>query len=155
MMSSSDLFLPDGKSLHKVVVGQSGSGKSVFLEEVAKDYIKINKDPNWRLIYFSPKNEGFVDLLPKDRRKRPIGLVGSVDDMIKSLQKNFVTVFYPDSYGLDDQMNDTIDALFDFKEANPDFKATLVIDDSQVFLSARRESSEAQRRLALLGRSRS
>ena len=154
MISSADLFLPDGKSLHKVVVGQSGSGKSVFLEEVAKDYLKINKDPNWRLIYFSPKNEGFVDLLKKDRKKRPIGLVTDLDGMLKSIRSNFLTVFYPDSFGLEDQMNDTIDALFDFKEANPDFKATLVIDDAQVFLSARRESSESQRRLALLGRSR-
>jgi hypothetical protein len=153
-MNSEDLFLPDGKSLHKVVVGQSGSGKSVFLEVVAKDYLKVNKDPSWRLIYFSPKNEGFIDLLPKDKKKRPVGLVGSVDDMLKNMQKNFLTVFYPDSVGLDETMDDTINALFDFKDANPDFKATLVIDDAQVFLSARRESSEAQRRLALLGRSR-
>ena len=146
-MNSKSLFLPDGKSLHKVVVGQAGSGKSVFLEEVAKDYLKVNKDPNWRLIYFSPKNEGFVDLLPKDKKKRPIGLVGNVDDMLKNMQKQFLTVFYPDSIGLDETIDSTIDALFDFK-------ATLVIDDAQVFLSARRESSEAQRRLALLGRSR-
>lgn len=153
-MNSKDLFLPDGKSLHKVVVGQSGSGKSVFLEIVAKDYLKANKDGSWRLIYFSPKNEGFIDLLPKDKKKRPIGLVGNVDDMLKNMQKQFLTVFYPDSIGLDETMDSTIDALFDFKDANPDFKATLIIDDAQVFLSARRESSESQRRLALLGRSR-
>jgi len=154
-MNSEDLFLPNGKSLHKVVVGQSGSGKSVFLEKVAADYLKINKDPSWRLIYFSPKNEGFIDLLPTDKKKRPIGLVSTVDDMMKNMQKQFLTVFYPDSSGLDETMDLTIDSLFDFKEANPDFKATLIIDDAQVFLSARRESSEAQRRMALLGRSRS
>ena len=153
-MNSQDLFLPDGKSLHKVVVGQSGSGKSVFLELVAKDYLKANKDPSWRIIYFSPKNEGFVDLLPKTKKGKPIGLVGDVDSMIENMKKNYLTVFYPDSSGLDETMDDTIEALFDFKDANPDFKATLVIDDAQVFLSARRESSESQRRLALLGRSR-
>ncbi len=35
-MNLSDLFMPTGKSLHKVVVGQSGSGKSFFLERGAK-----------------------------------------------------------------------------------------------------------------------
>ena len=37
-----------------------------------------------RLVYFSPKQEGFIDLLPKDKKKRPIGLVGSVDGMLKN-----------------------------------------------------------------------
>jgi len=154
-MNSRELFYPDGKSLHKVVVGQSGSGKSYFLEAVAGDFLKENKDPNWRLIYFSPKNEGFIELLPKKKKSEEvIGLVNSVEGMMESMRENFLTVFYPDTFGLDETMDETINALFDFKEVNPDFKATLVIDDAQVFLSARKESSESQRRLALLGRSR-
>jgi type IV secretory pathway VirB4 component len=71
---NNDLYFPTGKSLHKVVVGQSGSGKSVFLEQTAKVFLKQNKNPDFRLIYFSPK-QGFVDLLPKDKKKRPIGIV--------------------------------------------------------------------------------
>lgn len=148
------LFYPDGKSLHKVVVGQSGSGKSVFLEQSARSFLKQNKSDTFRMIYFSPKQEGFIDLLKKDKKKNPIGLVGEVEGMLKSLEKNRLTVFYPDPYELENTMDETIDALFDFKEANPNFKATIIIDDSQVFLSARRQASEAFRRIALLGRSR-
>ncbi len=151
---NNDLFMPTGKSLHKVVVGQSGSGKSVFLEESAKAFLKNNSSETMRLVYFSPKQEGFISLLPKDKKKRPIGLVGSVDGMLKNLEKNVLTVFYPDSYELESTMDETLDALFDFKDANPTFKCTIVIDDSQVFLSSRKQASESFRRIALLGRSR-
>lgn len=154
-MKLSDLFIPTGKSLHKVVVGQSGSGKSFFLEAGAKAQLKQNDDPNFRMIYFSPKQEGFIDLLPKDRKKRPMGLVGSVDDMLKNMEKQTLTVFYPDSSGLEETMEDTINSLFDMKDANPQMKCTLIIDDAQVFLSSRKQASDAFRRLALLGRSRS
>ena len=100
-----NLFMPSGKSLHKVVVGQSGSGKSVFLEESARAFLKTNKSETFRMVYFSPKQEGFIDLLKKDKKKNPI-------------------------------------------------KCTIIIDDSQVFLSSRKQASEAFRRIALLGRSR-
>ena len=153
-MNVKDLYLPDGKSLHKVVVGQSGSGKSVFLEHGAKAFLKQNTDPNFRMVYFSPKNEGFTDLLKKDRRKRIQGLVYDVPSMLKSMEKNVLTVFYPDSAELELTMDETIDALFDLRDANEDLKTTLVIDDAQVFLSSRKRASDAQNRLALLGRSR-
>ena len=149
-----DLFLPDGKSLHKVVVGQSGSGKSFFLEASANAYLKQNKDPNFRMIYFSPKNEGFIDLLKLDRRKRPIGLTYHVDGMLKSMETNVLTVFYPEASDLEYTMDDAINAIFDMKDANPDLKTTIIIDDAQVFLSSRKRASDAQNRLALLGRSR-
>lgn len=153
-MNVNDLFLPDGKSLHKVVVGQSGSGKSVFLEHGARAFLKQNKDPNFRMIYFSPKNEGFVDLLPTNRRKRPVGLVFDEEAMLSNMEKNVLTVFYPDAVDLELTMDETINALFDMRDANPDLKTTIIIDDAQVFLSSRKRASDAQNRLALLGRSR-
>lgn len=153
-MNADELLMPTGKSLHKVVVGQSGSGKSFFLETVSESFLKSTRDPNFRMVYFSPKNEGFVDLLPKDRKKRPIGLVYDVEGMVKNMEKNRLTVFYPDAVGLDEMMDETIDALFDMKDVNPEMKCTLVIDDAQVFLSSRKQASDSQRRLALLGRSR-
>tara|TARA_R100000353_G_scaffold175851_2_gene147419 strand:+ start:2780 stop:3484 length:705 start_codon:yes stop_codon:yes gene_type:complete len=154
-MNLSDLFMPTGKTLHKVVVGQSGSGKSFFLEKGAKATLKQNENPNFRLVYFSPKQEGFIDLLPRDRKKRPIGLVGSVDEMLKNMEKNTLTVFYPDPSDLEETMEDTINSLFDMKDANPEMSCTLIIDDAQVFLSSRKQASDGFRRLALLGRSRS
>ena len=154
-MNLDNLFAPTGKSLHKVVVGQSGSGKSYFLEAGAKAHLKQNGDPNFRMIYFSPKQEGFIDLLPKDKKKRPIGLVSDVPSMLKNMEKQTLTVFYPDSEGLEDTMDETIESLFEMKDINPDMKTTLIIDDAQVFLSSRKAASESFRRLALLGRSRS
>tara|TARA_R110002020_G_scaffold239166_1_gene451723 strand:+ start:2193 stop:2888 length:696 start_codon:yes stop_codon:yes gene_type:complete len=153
-MNLESLFIPNGKSLHKLVVGQSGSGKSFFLEKGAKMQLKQNKNSNFRMIYFSPKQEGFIDLLPKDKKKRPIGLVGDVDSMLQNMEKQTLTVFYPDPMNLEETMDETIDALFDMKDANPNMKCTIVIDDAQVFLSSRKNASDAHRRLALLGRSR-
>ena len=153
-MKLNDLFIPTGKSLHKIVVGQSGSGKSFFIEAGAKAAIKQNDDPNYRMIYFSPKQEGFIDLLPKDKKNRPVGLVFDVDSMLKNMEKQTLTVFYPDPEGLEETMDETINSLFDMKDVNPDMKCTLIIDDSQIFLSSRKQSSESFRRIALLGRSR-
>lgn len=153
-MNINELFIPSGKSLHKVVVGQSGSGKSFFLEAGAKAQLKQNDDANFRMIYFSPKNEGFVDLLPKDKKKRPVGLVSDVEGMLKTMERQTLTVFYPDPSGLEETMEETINSIFDMKEINPEMKCTLIIDDAQVFLSSRKQASEGFRRLALLGRSR-
>ena len=149
-----NLFMPTGMSLHKVVVGQSGSGKSFFLEKGAEAFLKSNRDPNFRMVYFSPKNEGFVDLLPLDRRKRPVGIVRTPEAMLKNMETNVLTVFYPEAVELEYTMDDTINAIFDMKDANPELKTTLIIDDAQVFLSSRKRASDAQNRLALLGRSR-
>lgn len=149
-----DLFFPTGKSLHKIVVGQSGSGKSFFLEAAAKDFLRSNKSEAFRMVYFSPKQEGFIDLLPKDKKKKPIGIVSDVDSMLINMEKQTLTVFYPDPLDLENTMDEAINGLFDMKEANPSMKCTLIIDDAQVFLSSRKQASEAQRRLALLGRSR-
>ena len=143
------LYGADGFQLHRVVAGQSGSGKTYFVENTAKAYLKTNNDPSYRMVYFSPKNEGFTDLLGK--KQKP---VHNVDDMVKQLVDNKVVVFYPDSTGLSDTMDDTIEALFDIKDNNEDFKVCLIIDDCQVFLSSRRAASDAFNRMALLGRSR-
>lgn len=153
-MNVEALFLPDGRSLHKVVVGQSGSGKSFFLEAGAAAFLKQNTDPMYRMVYFSPKNEGFIDLLKLDRRKRPVGLVYDVEGMLKSMETNVLTVFYPEAVNLEDTMDDAIDAIFDMRDANESLKTTIIIDDAQVFLSSRKRASDSQNRLALLGRSR-
>ncbi len=144
-----DLFYPSGTSLHKMVVGQSGSGKSYFIEETAKAFMRQNNDPNFRLIYFSPKNEGFSDLL--DKKQKPCSCE---EGMKKQISDNRVIVIYPEITGLEDTMDDVINALFDIKDENPDFKATIIIDDAQVFLSSRKAASDAFNRIALLGRSR-
>jgi len=144
------LYEPTNNTLHKQVIGTSGSGKTVFLEKTAESYLRTNKNDSYRLIYFSPKHENFLNLLPKGQKP-----VSSVEDLIKSMSQNTLTVFYPPVDGLDEIMDDTINSLFDMKDANPNLSATLIIDDAQTFLSARKEASVAFRRIALLGRSKS
>tara|TARA_Y100000034_G_C6847849_1_gene384273 strand:- start:280 stop:966 length:687 start_codon:yes stop_codon:yes gene_type:complete len=144
------LYQPTSSTLHKQVIGTSGSGKSIFLEKTAESFLKSNNNKSFRLIYFSPKHEGFLDLLPKGQKP-----VSSVDEMIKSMSENTLTVFYPPVHDLDDVMDNTLDALFDMKDANDNLSATIIIDDAQTFLSSRKEASTAFRRIALLGRSKS
>jgi hypothetical protein len=144
-----DLYYPSGTSLHHIVSGQSGSGKSFFLEATSKEFLRQNQDPNYRMVYFSPKNENYTNLLGK--KQKP---VGSVDDMVKSMNENILTVFYPQIEGLEDTMDDVINSLFDMRDMNPDLRQTLIIDDAQVFLKSTKTASDAHRRLALLGRSR-
>jgi hypothetical protein len=145
------MYLPDGTStLHKIVVGQSGSGKSYYLEATSKAFLKRNRNPNFRMLYFSPKNEGYLDLLGK--KQKP---VSTIDGMLKSMNEEYLTVFYPPAEGLESLMDEVIDSLFSLRDSNDDLKITVIIDDAQVFLSSRKPASDSQRRLALLGRSRS
>ena len=53
------LYDPDGSNLNTMIWGQAGSGKTVFIEQTIKEFLVANKDPMLRIIYISPKNEGF------------------------------------------------------------------------------------------------
>lgn len=144
-----ELYLPSGKSLHTLISGQSGSGKSHFMEVTASEFLKKNRDPNIRLIYYSPKQDGFTDLLTKKQKT-----VSNVAGMLKSMETNYLTVFFPDSDVLEELLDEAINTIFELKVDNPDLKVTIIIDDAQVFLTSRKEASKAHRRLGLLGRSR-
>lgn len=139
----------DGNALNVMVWGQAGSGKSYFMEQTAKAYLKSNKDPMYRILYIAPKQEGFESLLGK--KQKP---VNNLEDMIKSMSENRVTLFYPEMEDLDLQVDDAINTCFDLRKQNPDLKTVVIIDDAQVFLSSRKAASEAHKRLALTGRSR-
>lgn len=148
-MMLQDLYEVDGKRLNVMVWGQAGSGKSYFLEQTASAYLRGNKDPYYRILYIAPKGEGFESLL--DKKQKP---VTTYDDMEKSLINNRVTVYYPPMEGLDENVDDALNLLFDLRENNPDLKTVVIIDDAQVFLSSRKAASNAHKRVALTGRSR-
>ena len=138
------LYQPDGKRLSTMVVGRPGSGKSYFLKNTLEEFVKTNDNPDWRLVYVCPKWE--MSLCGE----KPI----SVDDLEKHLTKNQSAVVYPAINWIDEEVDYVIDLLFAIKESNPDFSATLVIDDAQTFLSSRKAASTQFRRLALTGRSK-
>jgi len=144
-----ELYEVDKAKLNVMVWGQAGSGKSYFLEHTANAYLKQNNDPYYRMVAIAPKGEGYESLM--DKKQKP---ARTMDEFQKSVQKNRVTVFYPTMTGLDEQVDDAINNLFDLRDQNPDLKVVLIIDDAQVFLSSRKAASDAHKRLALTGRSR-
>lgn len=138
------LYEPDGKNLATMVWGQAGSGKSFFIESTVKDFLRTNKSKDLRIVYISPKNEGFEKLKP----------VYNVNDVFKRMKKSRFVAWWPHMEDLNEQVDEVINGIFDVKASNPKFKCCIIIDDAQVFLSSRKASSDAQKRLALTGRSK-
>ena len=139
------LYLPDGSNLNTMIWGQAGSGKTVFLEETMKRFLKQNKDPDLRIFYISPKNEGF------EWSKQ---IHYSLDKALDGMKKNRLVAFYPSMDYLEEDVDDAINSIFDLQASNSNSKFVIIIDDSQIFLSARKSASSAHKRLALTGRSR-
>jgi len=140
-----DLYKPDGQRLTSQIVGKPGSGKSFYLMNTISQFLKKHKDPSYRLVYICPKQE--ADLGEKNP---PI----SVDKLEKQLKKNRVAVVYPNPHYVEAEVDYCIDLMFSIQQANPDFSCTMIIDDAQTFISARKAASPAFRRLALTGRSK-
>tara|TARA_R110000824_G_scaffold201949_4_gene386139 strand:- start:657 stop:1328 length:672 start_codon:yes stop_codon:yes gene_type:complete len=139
-----DLYLPDGKRLGVQLYGQPGSGKSYFIEHTLKAFMKKNQDENLRVIYVSPKHETILD-------KEPIYDLAKIE---KHLKKNRMAVFYPSPNFYEQDVDELIDLIFDIREFNEDFKATILIDDAQVFLGSRASATPSHKRLVLTGRSK-
>lgn len=139
-----DLYLPDGKRLNVMIWGQAGAGKSKFIETTLGAFAKKNRDEMWRAIYISPKQEGILGIEP----------LRDVYKLEKYLKKNRIAVVFPNVAYLDEEVDYIINLMFDMREANEDLKTTIMVDDAQVFLSARKAASPAHRRLALTGRSK-
>ena len=143
-----DLYKPDYKSrLSTQVIGRPGSGKSVYLRHTILEFLKRNKDPNYRMIFVCPKHEM---ILSDKKEHQPI----PTDKLEKHLRKNRVAIVYPDIDFLDQEADYIIDLIFAIERENEGCSATIVIDDSQVFVESRKSISPAFRRLALTGRSR-
>ena len=139
-----DLYLPDGKRVNVQLWGVPGSGKTFFLEHTLKKFLRKNQDEHLRVVYISPKHETILD-------KEPIVDSSKLE---KFLRKNRMAVVFPHTDYLEEEVDEIINLLFDIKTANEKFKAVIIIDDSQIMLSSRKEASKAHRRLSLTGRSR-
>jgi hypothetical protein len=138
------LYKPDKKRLNVLITGRPGSGKSYFIKHTLLAFNKKWRDPNGRIIYIDPKQE--VDLGEKT--------MTTVDGLEKHLQKNRIAVIYPEAEYVEVDTDEAIDTVFAIQDANPDFKAVILVDDAQTFLSSRRSASHQFKRLALTGRSK-
>jgi hypothetical protein len=147
------LMLPDGSSLTAVIWGKAGSGKSLAVEHWSKYALRSPKyDENWRLIYVSPKHEGFENMTVGNKVVSPIA---DVQEVVKSLRKNRLAIWFPSNLSvMDIELDYLIESLFDYQEANPDFSCTLILDDAQTWLEARKTASIGLKRIVLTGRSK-
>ena len=147
------LLKPDGKSLTSIVWGKAGSGKSCAIEYWSK--LALNSktfDDAWRLIYISPKHEGFQNLKQGDKQINP---VYDVEDAIKAIRKNRLIVWYPNNMKtIELEVDYLIASLFQYKQKNEDFNATIIFDDAQTFIESRKTNSSEMKRLILTGRSK-
>lgn len=139
-----ELYEPDGKKLTSLIIGAPGAGKSFYVSNSLMSWMKSNKDKNQRLVYCCPKNEMYLGE----------NTLVNIDKLEKHLSKNRIAVVYPNPLNVEEEVDYLIDFLFDLREANPELKTTFVVDDSQIFLSSRRQVSPSWKRLALTGRSR-
>ena len=141
----SDLYEPDQKLLTSQIAGRPGAGKSYFVKHTLEEYLKQNKDPMFRMVYFCPKNE--MEL-------KGVEIVGT-DDLEKHLRKNRAAVVYPDPASAEWENDYCSDLLFELRGTNGSkFSAVYVIDDATTFITPRREPSDAMKRLVLTGRSK-
>jgi hypothetical protein len=142
-MNLNELYEPDGVRLTTKMIGAPGSGKSFFTKNSITAFMNQNDDPMMHVVYVCPKWE--MDLGKKT--------LTTTDKLYKHMKRNRLHVIYPDPETVDSDVDEIIATVFDIRASNPEFKCCLVVDDVQIFLSARRETSPQFRRLALVGRS--
>jgi len=148
------LMKPDGVNLTALIWGQAGSGKSTGVQYWATNALKSARyDENWRAIYVSPKHENpFQDLKIGDK---DIPILTDVEKAVKAIEKSRLVIWYPDSIStMDEALDYLITSLYEYKESNPDFSATLILDDAQTWIEPRRVNSPEMKRLILTGRSK-
>ena len=143
-MTPTELYEPDGSRLSTMIIGSPGSGKSYFVRKSIGSFMSSNEDPMMHVFYICPKQE--MEFGEKS--------VTTLDGLHKHMRKNRIHVFYPDIDYLDSHVDAIIDRVFDIQAFNPELKSTIVLDDSQIFLSSRKEPSDALKRLTLVGRSK-
>ena len=145
-----DIYRPTNQSLHTLIFGKSGSGKTFFNKHLitAAIYDPVFFPKNHRFIIIDPKTqEGDYDFLTKPLDGLNPKLVG------KSIAENRVTLIFP-PYGFTEQIVDyIIQILFDYSENTPDFSATFVLDEAGEIIT-HNKMPDSIGKLAVQGRSK-
>ena len=138
------LYLPDAHHLNTMIWGMAGSGKSVFIDHTLKQFLKQNKDKHLRVVIVAPKNEDY----------EWGNISNSLEQLSLSISMNRVSVLYPSMANIEGIVDDAINMVFEYQAKNKKSSFIFILDDSQVFLSSRKDGSDSHKRLALTGRSR-
>jgi hypothetical protein len=129
------------------VYGVSGTGKSVFLCESLRMACRSSGfSPKHRFIVFDIKHDGYESLAPP---------VSSVARAIQSLDKDKLAVIHPPIEEADEMLDDIISWLFDVADYDPEFSATLILEESSTFIGSSVGSiPPSVKRFATQGRSK-
>lgn len=132
------------------VFGVSGSGKTIFLNEMLKKASRSKSyGPMWRAVVFDVKHEGYENLLPEK-----IKPCRTMDDVVRSMKKSRITVVHPQIESAEPFLDEVISYIFELSQRVEDFSATLVLEESSTFIGANAGSiPPAIKRMATQGRS--
>ena len=131
MTLEEDLFLPSSSSLHTLIFGKSGSGKTYGIRALVMKALPNKKfGKNHRFIIIDPK----VQAGDYDELTDPI-TDDNIETIAESLNENRLTLVWP-SYEFGGQLIDQIiELLFAIADSFPDFSATLILDESGEYIT--------------------
>jgi len=121
------IFQPTNQSLHTLIFGKSGSGKSYFNIHLLKAAIsdRISFPKNHRFIIIDPKTQ------PGDYDQISTPLDGlNPKEIAESISENRVTLIWPDYDNVVEIVEYIIEILFSFADAVSDFSATFILDEA-------------------------
>ena len=147
-LSLERLYHPDGKSLGALVAGMSGSGKTTAVLSTLQQAVKKGSGfgEHHRFIIVDPKTQGGdYDLLAEP--------VFNAESALKSIEKNRVTLLWPDMYSLVEEVEELVHGMFDMAEKNPKTSYTFILDEASIMITPTNLPLSIKR-LAVQGRSK-
>ena len=147
-LSLERLYHPDGKSLGALVAGMSGSGKTTAVLSTLQQAIKKGSGfgENHRFIVVDPKTQGGdYDLLAEP--------VYNAESALKRIEKERVTVLWPDMESLVAEVEDLVSGIFDMAERNPKTSYTFILDEASIMITTTNLPLSIKR-LAVQGRAK-
>ena len=109
------------------VVGVSGSGKTIFLNQMlrqsakSKDFSKL-----WRAIIFDVKHEGYGDLVGKTFQDG--------ESALKNMDEMKITVVHPEISDAQYHLDVIIDGMFNLARTVENYAGVLVLEESSTFI---------------------
>tara|TARA_R100001463_G_scaffold37182_1_gene79927 strand:+ start:6631 stop:7362 length:732 start_codon:yes stop_codon:yes gene_type:complete len=136
------------------VYGISGSGKTYMLNKALKIARKSSTfGKHHRFIIFDVKHDGYQDVLINSKKTKEYP-VNDLDGTIKSINKNRVTLIYPEIEEAPILLEDIIKYVFDCAKRIENFSCTFLLEESSTFIGSHPFSISPQiKRFATQGRS--
>ena len=147
-LSLERLYHPDGKSLGAIVAGLSGSGKTTAVISTLQQANKKGAGfgEHHRFVVVDPKMQsGDYDLLAEPTY--------DVDSALKSIQKERMTVYWPELEFMEADVSELVNGIFDMADQNPKTSFSFILDEASILITPTR-IPPALKRLAVQGRAK-